>query len=392
MRAGRPIVAPPRWPTTQVLLARGALALALEPQRIARATDVASLIRSERSAAIAAIADALDRFGIEHADLARAGSQWMVAAMPRASSRELALPLATLRAAERALGGPMQFARARWVSIPCAARNAPAAVACRALARAWIARIRGFEAETIADVEIEGVHQLRVGVRRLRCVLTVATRVESSRVWDRVSRRAQLLGRCASALRDVDVVAELVRELAGIPDSERATFETHVAARRRAAHRRVVTVLSSRAHGLWLSGVVEAIDRMPVVRGGASLGDAVDEAVARGLKRLNRSMHDDLTQPDGYHEVRRQARRVRDVVDVFSEACGKRARRWRKRLQPMQSRLGELNDADVALAMLATDGIRAPLLGKILRERRDSIRSSLATPLAMLAVDLRDDR
>jgi CHAD domain-containing protein len=155
--------------------------------------------------------------------------------------------------------------------------------------------------------------------------------------------------------------------------------------------KRLVRRLGSRAH-------IESVERIrhAIVNATNRVTEQAIENLARAtllreLRRLERRLHGDLTRPDGYHAVRRQGRRVRDLIDVFSASLGKSSRAWRARLQPIQSQLGRLNDLDVALTLLATTK-KTAMVGTVmdtLRLKRYETLAETATPLALLAVRLR---
>jgi CHAD domain-containing protein len=106
----------------------------------------------------------------------------------------------------------------------------------------------------------------------------------------------------------------------------------------------------------------------------------------RELRRIHERLEGDLTVDEGYHDVRRQLRRVRDIIDVSGEALGARRRAWRTKLQPVQSQLGSFNDAVSAMALVRAAGVPAKETVQWLKARRASTLTELATPLAVLAV------
>ena len=78
----------------------------------------------------------------------------------------------------------------------------------------------------------------------------------------------------------------------------------------------------------------------------------------RAYRRLRRRMDDVDEQPAGdardraLHEARKAAKRLRYAAEAAEPAVGKPAKRLRKRLKPMQSVLGDHQDAVVARPVL----------------------------------------
>jgi hypothetical protein len=76
---------------------------------------------------------------------------------------------------------------------------------------------------------------------------------------------------------------------------------------------------------------------------------------------------------------------VRDAIDVLGRALEKPERRWRRRLQPLQSHLGSLNDVAAMLVAMPGDDPVAREVREVLERRRLTLLAELATPLALLA-------
>jgi CHAD domain-containing protein len=176
----------------------------------------------------------------------------------------------------------------------------------------------------------EFLHQLRVGIRRLRAVL---------RVFGKITRKARRLERHLQ-----EVVAPL---------GEARDWDVFVArfgkgkARRRAAHLRSRAALTSAEFRAFF------VEAQHWARANARAGEPPLAAYAAGaLDRLHRKMRKrarniDWRDEEGRHDVRIAVRRLRYASDFFSP-CFEGARRYIRALADLQDVLGELNDIAVA--------------------------------------------
>ncbi|MEZ4408928.1 MAG: CHAD domain-containing protein [Polyangiales bacterium] len=299
------------------------------------------------------------------------------AALP-ARGRELA-------SAERALGKRARFVDASWLSQAPVPEGAPARDALASVSRWHLAHVAALAEESSRSDDPEVLHQLRVSLRRLRTALRLLDRRDP--FVAEVVAFARALGAAAGPVRDLDVAAEALPTLVGASSSREALLAS-------IASRRAVAVAAFEAHvsadefHATLRSLLAPWPRPRRPKG--SLRAAGRRAVDDGLDALAGALDGDLTHAEGYHEVRRRARRVRDLVEVLDHALKKPERRWRSRLQPLQSALGSLHDVDVMLGLAAgVEGVDGPLRDALTRQRT-ALLAEVATPLAMLASRLRE--
>ncbi len=257
-----------------------------------------------------------------------------------------------------------------------------------ALSRAgrWcLARVESLAADALADRDPEAVHQIRVALRRLRCVLRVV-RSAADPAW--VADAADFvrsLGQHAGRVRDLDAALDTLARL----DVDPAT-RAEAAARLRGARGPAVetfrAVFDADLHAAARGALDERLARLDGVKG--SLRRVARAHFDRELAGLSRALGGDLQMADGYHEIRKRARRVRDAVDVLGRSLRRPERGWRKRLQPLQSHLGSLNDVAVMHAAMPGDDPLARAVREALERRRLMLLAELATPLALLAGEL----
>jgi CHAD domain-containing protein len=208
----------------------------------------------------------------------------------------------------------------------------------------------------------EGVHQVRVALRRLRSALSIFKRFIPEKQRAAINLEAKwLLGELGPA-RDLDVfIATLADSLATDIAGDRSIAELMRAARaaRERAQAAAVKALSSARAGrlaaridAWVSG------RGWNGHGGGEHEDARKQTLAAFARRnLNRRLHrlhaafgdvESLAVPE-LHRLRIAAKKARYGVEFVAAGLQeKRAVRLAAALKDMQDALGHLNDLDVA--------------------------------------------
>lgn len=219
---------------------------------------------------------------------------------------------------------------------------------------------------------IEGLHQLRVGLRRLRSALSLFAPVlapEARRHWDEELR--SVLGELNLA-RDLDVMATGTLpkvQAANEGDDALAAFATALSTRRETARARAGDFLASQryaditlAFAGWLAreGWREGAD--------AELRDRQDEPLVelaadllvkrhKVVRKRGRGMAE--LDPPSRHKVRIALKKLRYGVEFFTSLFpAKRAERFADAVADLQDELGHLNDAATTRAMvnLVVDG------------------------------------
>lgn len=236
----------------------------------------------------------------------------------------------------------------------------------RTILRRCIAHVLANQPAAATEGVIDGVHQMRVGVRRLRSAMRLFDDFIASpeRAW--IDGELKWLAGELGHARDWDVFAThtlpAAREAAG-RRAALATIAKTTEARRRAAHASVVRAIASPRYTtliLTLGGWLEE-DRWceriePAVAG--RLGDPLAETGRRLLARLDRKVRKAgrniaSAKPKERHKLRKALKRLRYGSDFLSSLYpAKRVKRQLGRLSDLQDLLGALNDAAVAETLL----------------------------------------
>jgi inorganic triphosphatase YgiF len=214
--------------------------------------------------------------------------------------------------------------------------------------------------------DAEGVHQMRVGVRRMRSVFSVFRPVlpaDATRVL-----RDQLRGLAAElgAVRDLDVfVDELLVPMFGLRGDDAALKRLREEAESLREQRRLVLreVLRSRRQtrlmlelGYWIARAAwreQALsqDSALLFQRADLFADGVLARLQRKAEKLGRATV--AGPPAARHELRIALKKLRYASEFFRSLYGKKdVRRYLKRLSRLQDLLGALNDVATASRVL----------------------------------------
>jgi len=298
-----------------------------------------------------------------------------------ALARRLAedVPVAVLTASKAERGYSLLSAERDVVRRPVRAESIPLTAAASteealaALARGCLHQIASNAPGLLADDDVEWVHQMRIGTRRLRSCLRLVARCAPSGELRHLVADVKWLALTLGIARDWDVfVGETLPPLAKWFAGDRQTaaglrrLRTRAQARRklaRAAAREAVA--SPRLQRMLLEGgYLCAAPRFASappshVAGGEDLlaGRAADFAaslLARRHRKLEQSAAAlEAGSAEERHAVRIAAKRLRYIAEFFAPLFSrKRAKAYLKALAAVQEVLGRLNDTATALRVV----------------------------------------
>jgi inorganic triphosphatase YgiF len=221
----------------------------------------------------------------------------------------------------------------------------------------------------------EGIHQLRVALRRIRSAFDLMRSVGHLSKLDMLRSEARWLAQSLSAARDWDIfqkktlptVAKSCPAIAGF-DLLEAVAEKHQSA----AYRKARLVLAERRCAnfvLLLGSWIEARGwRSDVAAEGlAQLAEPTSNFAARMLslqqaKVLKRGRRFKSLSAEERHRVRLAVKKLRYVADFLLPLYGDRkpVRRYSDRLTDLQKDLGSYNDMATTTSLLAGLGAEAP--------------------------------
>lgn len=258
-----------------------------------------------------------------------------------------------------------------------------------------------------ASRDPEYLHQLRVGLRRLRSALRAFrgfAATEGTRAL--VDKLRELLPPLGAA-RDWDVVSELLegRIVPAAGGSLDFSPTLRWAKRERGKARRAArAVAASSAFQqlmidamIWAESVRRAEDAMtPVAEPEPVLSALAKRAVARLARKAEQAAAGgNWADADARHRVRIRLKRLRYVCEFFADCFKrKRVRRYLEHLEGLQDLLGELNDLATARRLFADlndagQGVQRAFIFGWISAREDALIAALAGAWRALAKQTR---
>ncbi|MCO5160992.1 MAG: CHAD domain-containing protein [Mesorhizobium sp.] len=221
--------------------------------------------------------------------------------------------------------------------------------------------------------DMEGPHQLRIGLRRLRSWFSIFQRVVRSAELGRLAGEAAWLAGEVGRLRDMEVAGHDIvgAEAARYPDESSLAALADLIARHSADERaRLLPLLEgSRVQAFELdlirfvetSGWVEETDLDQSRRLSAPVSAFADEALGRRWKKTRKRARGLRKLGTGErHELRKELKKLRYAFDFFGSLYDpKRMARLSRRLKALQDVFGEVNDAAMVRRLLADPAFAA---------------------------------
>ena len=211
----------------------------------------------------------------------------------------------------------------------------------------------------------EGVHQMRVGLRRLRAAISFFKDLLQDAESARIKRELKwLLGELGPA-RDLDVlISESVEPLQreGADGAELAALKSDLKHRRRDGFARAREAVASDRYrqivletALWTTGGEWSSSTEPLIAGRrdrCAVDFAADEFARRQRKIAKKLKNLDTLDPRARHKLRIAAKKLRYADAFFASlyddgGTKRRLKRHGKALKTLQSALGKLNDMQV---------------------------------------------
>ena len=226
-----------------------------------------------------------------------------------------------------------------------------------------VSAMRLIEAEPVARAgdDPEGVHDARVAVRRLRSDLKTFGPILDAEV---LRTELEWLAGVLGPLRETDVLRRRLRRRIDETGDELVAAKVLVdelEARRLEGRGRLLEAMDSPRYAALLDAIEGAATAAPIVADAdrpARRAGRLMEAPWHALVRRARSLGPDAGDAS-LHAVRIRAKRVRYGAEALEPAFGKSARRVATAARRLQGILGDHQDAVVASAWLAEQGLAA---------------------------------
>jgi CHAD domain-containing protein len=220
-----------------------------------------------------------------------------------------------------------------------------------------LGRFETLRAIARADANIEGVHQLRVCVRRLRAILTECSSLIVKNPSD-LLEELRVLGRTLGAVRDLDVLQVKVSQWGlevplepQVLEIVQAVLET---SRLKARSELFKSLDSPRTQHLfkYLNELAQTIPGQFMPNHDQQKIEKVLEAAYQHLQQLAIKTQQSHATLESLHALRKQTKRLRYVLEMLEPLIGSAAGKAIKQMKAWQSQLGELNDLAFGLEHL----------------------------------------
>jgi len=288
-------------------------------------------------------------------------------AMDRRSKAELYLRSKAERGYDLAQGKKQHAVFAETIEL---AKDAAAGDAFRTIAQSCVRHFAD-NADAVRAGDPEGIHQMRVGLRRLRAAISVFAKLLPEARTERIKAELKWLTDELAPAREIDVfVNKEIHPLAGdvVPQSaSRALEEEFVAKRDSAFARAKRTVDSARFRVLLLDVLawIESSHDHPADEASVAArkfaNNVLRRRVRKVLKQGKRLARLSIRQR---HKVRIRVKKIRYAVEFFESLFSKRRRktldRLSRHLEKIQDALGSLNDFIAHRRMAAAAALHAP--------------------------------
>jgi CHAD domain-containing protein len=212
---------------------------------------------------------------------------------------------------------------------------------------------------TIADVDTEFLHDVRVAVRRTRSLLKLGRPALAAHIRAAWEPELKWLGDLTTPVRDLDVyqlgLPEMASWLVAASPADLDPFSTHISRRRAAARRVLVRGLrGTRLRRLldgWAGELAALADSARTADGAAwSAGALARVNVARAHRRVVRggTAISDSSPPQDLHVLRKRCKELRYALEMFAPVLDDAlVGRAIKGLKSLQDVLGRFQDSEV---------------------------------------------
>jgi len=288
----------------------------------------------------------------------KGGPQWGLYALARrlASAGDFTLSFTTKAERGHALARP-PHSHARKFEPPPLADDMDAGAAFQRIALACLKQIAANAERLRRRASPEVIHQLRVGLRRLRSLITSFKKVVADARLPAIKAELKWLTGELDAARNLDVLLQGDYRAAVVDKTDAEGVKglgVRLRGARRMAYARAAAAVESERFrkllvdlliwietGPWTASEAAAPERKrPIARFAARELDKRAGKIARRGKKLRR------LDPHQRHKLRIEAKKLRYAADVFGALFGhaRRAKAFVAALKDVQDTLGELND------------------------------------------------
>jgi triphosphatase len=237
-------------------------------------------------------------------------------------------------------------------------------------------------ATAVRNRESEGVHQMRVGLRRLRAAISVFSEALSDKHVEEVKAELRWLTNALAPAREIDVfLRERIRPIArrGKPRRGALAVTKDFSAKRSAAFNSARAAVNSERFRLLLVSLLEWVESPHTYSRGAEVAVkqyAADQLRRRLKKVYKAGRHLEQLPAQARHKVRIRAKKIRYALDFFGTVFPSQRKaivRLARALKQIQEALGALNDFAAHRRLATESALTAPRANRRARAFVDGI-------------------
>lgn len=248
-------------------------------------------------------------------------------------------------------------------------KDLPAGGAFRVIAHSCVRHFVG-NADAVRDRDPEGIHQMRVGLRRLRAAIAIFSKLLQDQRTDKMKAELKWLTGELAPAREMDVfVKEEIRHAGGRePQRGWKAIEAEFDAKREEAFDRARSAVASGRFRALLLDVLEWIEETgghSTLDTETSIGPFARDVLHRRLRKVRKEARHlaELPAPER-HKLRIRVKKIRYAAEFFKNLFSRRRQKALGRLsghlKKIQNALGSLNDFVAHRKMAADAALHAP--------------------------------
>jgi inorganic triphosphatase YgiF len=237
-------------------------------------------------------------------------------------------------------------------------------------------------ANAVRDRESEGVHQMRVGLRRLRAAISLFSGALSERRVEEIKAELRWLTNALAPAREIDVfVRERIRPIARHVRPRRGALAVtkDFSAKRSAAFNSARAAVNSERFRLLLVSLLEWVESPHTYSRGAEVAVkqyATDQLRRRLKKVYKEGRHLEQLPAQARHKVRIRTKKIRYALDFFGSVFPNQRKaivRLARALKEIQDARGTLNDFAAHRRLAGESALMAPRANRRARAFVDGI-------------------
>lgn len=212
----------------------------------------------------------------------------------------------------------------------------------------------------LADVDPEGVHQMRVASRRMRALLRVCKDLPACEKLQRQKADLKWLASQLGAVRDLDVELASLGSAGDAMPAEYASgytcYQQHLQRERQTALQELRLSVNGPRYAELTQGLADFVNsyRQQEHRGESTIRDAAQAWINKQYRRVLRDgrtiQHDSADAR--LHALRIDCKRLRYLFEFFRPVYGASLKNAIRELKVLQNVLGEVQDSHVAMQRL----------------------------------------